>query len=471
MIRRLVVTYLAITTFGLALLAIPLGLTFAHREKDRLLFDVERDTDTMTALVEDSLEARTAVPTQDILRYAKDTGGRVIVVNAKGLAMADTDQPSEHLDYSSRPEIRNALLGKRVTGTRHSEQLGRDLVYAAVPVTARGGVIGAVRITYGTGTLDARVRRMWAQLALLCLGVLIAVTVVGFVLARSITRPIRRLQLATDQFAGGDLSARVADAAGPPELRQLASTFNRMASRLTLLIDAQQRFVADASHQLRTPLTALRLRLENLASHVDDRDRVAIDAAGAEVTRMSRLIDGLLLMARDDASGNETVVVDVAEVARDRVDVWQDVVAEKQVAVVAQLPAHAPARAIAGAVEQLVDNLVDNALAVSPSGSRIVVRVESSARGVTLHVIDQGPGLDAEARERAFDRFWRGSGSPPTGSGLGLAIVRRLAEASRGTARLEPDPGGGLDAIVVLPAAFESRSDAGGAGVAEPAPR
>jgi signal transduction histidine kinase len=78
-------------------------------------------------------------------------------------------------------------------------------------------------------------------------------------------------------------------------------------------------------------------------------------------------------------------------------------------------------------------------------------------------VVDQGPGLDAEARERAFDRFWRGPDAAPTGSGIGLAIVRALAEASRGTARLDPGPGGGLDAVVVLPAAIESRADGSGA--------
>jgi len=463
MIRRLVVTYLALTIFGLALLAIPLGLTFAHREKDRLLFDVQRDADTMAALVEDSLEAGTAVPTTDIMRYSKQTGGHVIVVDANGIALEDTDQPTKHLDYSTRPEIQSALQGKRVDGTRHSDDAGTTLVYAAVPVTSRSQVIGAVRITYGTATLDSRVRWMWAQLALLCLGVLTAVAIVGFVLARSITRPIRHLQLATDRFATGDLSARVEDEAGPPELRQLASTFNRMAGRLTRLLDAQQRFVADASHQLRTPLTALRLRLENLASHVDDRDRGALDAAGAEVARMSRVIDGLLLLARDDANGTDSAAVDVAAVARERVDVWQDVVAERDVTLVAELPGAAPARAIPGAVEQLVDNLVDNALAVSPPGSRIVVRVESTKQGVVLHVIDQGPGLDAEHRERAFDRFWRGPDAAPTGSGLGLAIVRRLAEASRGTARLEPSPLGGLDAIVVLTPATESRAESSGA--------
>ena len=463
MIRRLVVTYLAITTFGLALLAIPLGLTFAHREKDRLLFDVERDADTMSALVDDPLESGAAIPTSDILRYAKQTGGHVIVVDPRGIALADTQSPTKHLDYSTRPEIHSALQGKRVDGTRHSDQLDTNLVYAAVPVGAQGRVIGAVRITYGTGTLDARVRRMWTELAFLCLGVLIAVAVIGFVVARSITRPIRRLQRATDRFAAGDLSARVEADAGPPELRRLASTFNRMATRLARLLDAQQRFVADASHQLRTPLTALRLRLENMASHADDRDQAALDAASAEVARMSRLIDGLLLLARDDASATDSIPVDVAAVARERVDAWQDVVAEKSVALVAELPSSARALAMPGAVEQLVDNLVDNALAVSPPGSRITVRVESSKEGTALHVIDQGPGLDAASRERAFDRFWRGVDAAPTGSGLGLAIVRGLAEASRGTARLEPNPDGGLDAIVVLPAAVDSRPNADGA--------
>src|SRR4051794_29762145 len=123
MIRRLVVTYLAITTFGLALLAIPLGLTFAHREKDRLLFDVERDTDTIAALVEDPLESGLPIPTGDILRYAKDTGGRVLVVDTNGIAIADSDQPTQRIDYSTRPEIQNALRGKRAVGTRRSDEL------------------------------------------------------------------------------------------------------------------------------------------------------------------------------------------------------------------------------------------------------------------------------------------------------------------------------------------------------------
>ncbi len=453
MIRRLVLTYLAVTVFGLALLAIPLGLTFAHREQDRLLFDAQRDADTVSARVEDALEARAPLPIENLRAYAAQTGGHIIVVDARGVALADTDHPTQHLDYSSRPEIKLALQGHRASGTGDALGAATTSVYAATPVTAENKVIGAVRVTFGTATLDARVRLMWEQIALLCGGILLAVLVAGFLLARSITRPIYRLESTTDRFAGGDLSARVTIGrdAGPPELRHLASTFNRMADRLTRVLEDQKRFVADASHQLRTPLTALRLRLENLAAHGSERDRAALDAAGAEVVRMSRLVDGLLVLAQDDAKVPEPVAVDVAAVARERVELWQEAVAEKEVRLRADLPDRAPAYAIAGALEQLVDNLIDNALAASPAGTEIVVSVQPAPGSITLHVVDEGPGLDPDDIDRAFDRFWRGPNAAAGGSGLGLAIVRRLAEASRGTAQLRSSAAGGIDAMVALP--------------------
>ena len=407
----------------------------------------------MSARVEDSLEARTPLPLENLLAYADQTGGHIIVVDTHGIALVDTDHPTQHLDYSTRPEIKVALQGHRVSGTGDPLGAATTSVYAATPVTAESKVIGAVRVTFGTATLDARVRRMWEQIALLCGGILVVVLVAGFLLARSITRPIYRLEAATDRFASGDLSARVESGrdAGPPELRHLTSTFNRMADRLTRLLAEQKRFVADASHQLRTPLTALRLRLENLAAHGSQRDRAALDAAGAEVVRMSRLVDGLLVLARDDDKLPEPVPVDVAEVARERVELWQEAVADKEVRLRADLPDRAPAYAIAGAVDQLVDNLIDNALTASPAGSEIVVSVQSAPGSVTLHVIDEGPGLGPEDIDRAFERFWRGPNSAAGGSGLGLAIVRRLAEVSRGSAQLRSTAAGGIDAMVALP--------------------
>ncbi|HET9730048.1 MAG TPA: ATP-binding protein [Acidimicrobiia bacterium] len=455
MIRRLVFTYVTITALALAMLAIPLGITFANREKDRLLFDIERDADTMSSLVEGSIAAGKPVPSADILRYAKTTGGHVIVVDRHGIALLDTDRPKHPgTNYltDSRPEIKRALAGQHDEGTRRSETAGTTLVYAAVPTSVNGRVNGAVRITYPTATLNARVRKAWGRLALLCVGVLVVVALVGFFLARSVTRPVRRLEDTADRFASGDLDARVATDIGPPEIRRLADTFNRTAERLAALIGAQQRFVADASHQLRTPLTALRLRLENLDAHVAEPDRVAIEAAAEEVARMSRLVEGLLVLARDEATSGAHDTIDVAAVVRERAEIWSDVASERNVRIAVDAPARATASAAPGAVEQLIDNLVDNALNASPANTTITIRVDAGPSTVALHVLDQGSGLDDTSRARAFDRFWRAPGAAPGGSGLGLAIVRQLAEASHGSARLDRRATGGLDAVIELPA-------------------
>jgi signal transduction histidine kinase len=452
-IRRLLLSYLTVTALALALLAIPLGITNAHREKERLLFDIERDADAMAAVVAGSIQQHQTTPRRDLTQYAARTGGHVIVVDERGRAIIDTDRPAQPgRDYSSRPEIQDALRGRRVEGSRRSQTLGTTLLYAAVPATVGGRVNGAVRITYPAATLDDRVREMWARLALLCAGVLAAVAAVGFWLARGVTRPVHRLERATDRLAAGDLSARVDVHDGPPELRHLATTFNRMVDQLTQLLDAQQRFVADASHQLRTPLTALRLRLENLEAGASPVDRERLADAGREVTRMTRLVDGLLMLARDTGRQESRVAVDIASIVRTRADAWSEVTRERGVRVALEMPDAAWALATPDTIEQVVDNLVDNALAVSPEGATITVRVFVTPGTVELHVLDEGPGLDPSDRVDAFDRFWRGAGATPGGSGLGLAIVRQLAESCGGSARLDARAERGLDAVVAVPA-------------------
>jgi signal transduction histidine kinase len=461
-IRRLLFSYLTVTALALALLAIPLGITNAHRERERLLFDIERDADSMASVVQGSLTDK-AMRRSDITEYAARTGGHVIVVNAQGRAVLDTDRPNAPgRDYSTRPEIRSALRGLRVDGSRFSSDLGTTLLYAAVPASVSGRVSGAVRITYPTATLDARVRQMWARLALLCGGVLVAVAAVGFALARTVTRPVRGLEHATERIAEGDLRARVDERNGPPELRHLAIAFNAMADRVERLIDVQEHFVADASHQLRTPLTALRLRLENLEAGASPADQPRLIAAGQEVARMARLVDGLLMLARGADDRDVRVPFDVVAIVRERVDIWSDVARDRGVTISFEHPAEARATGVPGAVDQIVDNLVDNALAVSGEGASIGVRVTVARSSVEIHVLDDGPGLDAADREQAFGRFWRGAASAPGGSGLGLSIVQQLAASCGGRARLDARPDGGIDAVVVIPAATGAVAPVGG---------
>jgi signal transduction histidine kinase len=295
--------------------------------------------------------------------------------------------------------------------------------------------------------------------------VLVVIAVVGFLLARSVTGPVRRLEETAERLADGDLAARAPTNEGPPELRALAATFNETADRLEQLVDAQEHFVADAAHQLRSPLAALRLRIENFESHLPDAEVPKVDATVEEVARLSRIVDGLLTLIRSDSDHVTFETIDVASVVRERVDAWRGVSADQDIDLVVDATEALWARVPGGGLEQILDNLLANAFAVAPTNTSVHVRATRHSGTVELRVVDEGPGLPPEARQRAFERFWRGD--PTThGTGLGLPIVRRLARLSGGDARLEPGPNEcGLAAVVEIPAAAPPRARSADGGV------
>jgi signal transduction histidine kinase len=452
MTRRLLLSYLSITAFVLVIIELPLGITFARAERDRLVAAVERDATVLATVVEDTLEAGATSGLDPVAAgYQERTGGRVVLVDRAGITVADSDPPAPgRRDLSTRPEIAAALRGQHTAGFRSSATLGSDFLYVAVPVASQGRVYGAVRITYPTSTVDARVRRVWLALAGVAAVVLAVVALVGFALARSVTRPMRDLEQTTAAVARGELETRAPTDRGPPEVRRLAAAFNDMAARLGRLLATQRAFVADASHQLRTPLTALRLRLENLEATMPPAAAEDLRAAVAETGRLARLVDGLLILARAEAAATRREVVDLAAVVADRQAAWAPLAAEQDVELTVQSGPAALVWAVPGALEQVLDNLLANALRFTPAGSRVELAIRQAGGWVELHVTDQGPGMPADQRERAFDRFWRGPDTDREGTGLGLAIVRQLLEASGGTAELRPDPNGGLVAVAHL---------------------
>jgi signal transduction histidine kinase len=233
---------------------------------------------------------------------------------------------------------------------------------------------------------------------------------------------------------------------------------NTMARRLDRLLSEQREFVADASHQLRTPLTALRLRLENLQNAADDpQDQEELGAALDETARLGSLVEGLLRLARAEEAG-ETAIVDLAGLAADRVDTWSAMADAAGVALELEAPGgKVDAVAVIGGGEQILDNLIDNAVGVSPEGTRILVRVTRGRVTHELSVEDQGPGLSDELKARALDRFWRADRSLP-GTGLGLPIAAALARASGGSLELCDAPQGGLTVVISLPAARNSHA-------------
>jgi len=471
--RRLITSYLALTLVVLGVLEIPLAVNYEGRLRKELEANLQRDAFVLASFSEETLEGRGTLDLQQLAtNYGDRTGGRVVIVDKNGLAEADSNPPdvadgSAPRSFADRPEIAAALDRQVSVGTRASETLGTDLLYVAVPIVSGGKLSGAVRITYSTSDVQARVYRYWLVLAGIGAVSLAAAAAVGALLARWVVRPVEELRIAATRVGGGDLAARASTTDGPPEIRELATAFNDTATRLEELVTAQEQFVADASHQLRTPLTALRLRLEMLeddAARGDlDHDQASDDlaAARAEVQRLSRLVDGLLALARAERTAATATAEPIAldDVLAERRQTWEPVAAERDVTL-AGGDSDATARATPDRLIQVIDNLLANALEVSPPGSTILLTATTphpAAGGepvVAVHVVDEGPGMSSEQRHHAFDRFWRASAERGDlgGSGLGLSIVRKLVRADGGDIELHEAAGGGIDAVVTLPA-------------------
>jgi signal transduction histidine kinase len=229
----------------------------------------------------------------------------------------------------------------------------------------------------------------------------------------------------------------------------VAEAFNDMTDRLSRVLEAQREFVANASHQLRTPLTGLRLRIEAAALKAGDPGLVSeLDAAEREAERLARLVTSLLALAREGERPGAPRPVSLSEAARGAVERW-----EAQGRFVAEGDEDVCAAASDEDVAIVLDNLIENALRYAPAGSEIAIRWRREGDRAVLAVEDEGAGLTPGEEAQVFERFARGSaGRGVSGSGLGLPIVATLARRWGGSASLRNRPGGGAQARIELPA-------------------
>ena len=370
---------------------------------------------------------------------------RIVVTDVRGRVLADAASlaaPGTTYATPRRPEFGVALSQGRIDFRRRfSQSVGEELLLVTVPVVDEGRVVGAIRVSAPTGDVDARVRRSWTRLALIGLAVIAAGLVLAWLLAGTLSRPLDRLRAAASALGRGELDARAPDA-GPKELRAVARSFNEMARALAANLAAQRDFLANASHQLRTPLTGLKLRLEALG---EEGGRVGEQArkADAEADRLSALVDDLLELARASSVDATGRTVDLSGAARDAVARWTDPAqhAGKRVRITGDEPV--VVWADAADVAHILDNLIENALRYCPEGTEVAVGTSREDGRARLIVSDTGPGIPPGDRERVFERFYRGSTGKEAGSGtgLGLAIVAELAGRWNGRVRLLDGPG------------------------------
>jgi two-component system, OmpR family, sensor kinase len=385
---------------------------------------------------------------------AEQLGGRVIVVNRKGSLIADSDGSAsigEQYATEGRPEIGHALAGTPFSQVRDSFDLGHDIVATAVPILDEQQRLGAVRITRNVQQVNDTVRNITFGLAAIGVAALVAGLLLAFGLAGSLSRPLTRLAGTAKRLGDGDLSSRAGDVSGGgDEVEELGESFDEMADRLERTVQAQREFVANASHQLRTPLTAMKLRLEGAIADASDEElRGRLEAADHEVDRLSEIVDRLLVMAREIEEGAVSSV-DLGEAVTRAVERWNDRAAERRSKLVGR-GEPGSARVDPTDLDQILDNLLDNATTYAPGD----VTVESGRSNGRLFVAvqDLGHGIDPADLPRVTERFYRGRDVASVGSGLGLAIARQLAEKWGGTLDIESTSGEGTRIEVRLDAA------------------
>jgi signal transduction histidine kinase len=460
MIRQLVRSYIFLVAIAIALFTVPVAFSLTSQLRGDTEDSVVREAETMALLLANGDSTSCEALQEMAEAYAFQTPGDVQVAGAPGCApsllrprkdaalTAALDRNDPTTDWGS-----SFIWGPELVITVPAKRAGEDRA------------VGAVRIVYSTNEMTDRLWTIWGFRAILAVLVLVVAALLGMGVARRLTRPLRQLNDMASKFSDGDLTAR-SPVTGPPETQTLARTLNQGAERLDTLIAAQRIFVADASHQLRTPLTALRLSLDNIADGVDDAFvREDVEQATAEVVRMNRLVNGLLVLARAEAKVTVAEPLPLLDILRERLAVWRPAADERGVTIALRgsIDGRPSVLSSPGHLDQMLDNVLSNALEVSPDGGTITVRVDPRGDVVEVSVLDEGPGMSDAEKSRAFDRFWRGQGlTGKGGSGLGLAVVKQLAMDDGGTVALADAPGGGLCVTITLRAVSSRASSRSG---------
>ena len=455
-------------------LGVPLAVSLAAAQQQKVVVDRIDDTARFASLAQfvtdppkgsrvDSTNERLATLGRELIKYHGLYGIKAGVFyrdDVMAKAPDSWDIPKEgdagDADGPGAGEVRDAFdeafQSRRSHDPAQVWPWERDRLVVASPVIRDGDVVAVVVTDSPTGQMRSKILRGWlvigvGEVAAMLLALSAALRLTGWVL-----RPVRVLDATTHDIATGRLKSRVAVAGGPPELRRLARSFNEMADNVEDVLEQQRAFVADASHQLRNPLSALLLRIELLALELPEGNE-EIASVRTEGKRLAQVLDDLLDLALAEHAEADLRLTDIGELTAERVASWSPVADDKGVRLVGTCPA-TTGWADPIALSSALDAVIDNALKFTPEGESVEVEVASNGEVSYIVVRDRGPGLGDEELTRVGDRFWRSPGHQNVkGSGLGLSISRALLAAGGGSITYERHEPHGLQVTVTVPRA------------------
>lgn len=452
---RVRVILVVLSLLAIAALAVPLALSLADRRSAALAAERGRQ---LAALADAA--AMPNVPLDRLVdRYHDLYGEGLLVVDADGQTLGARGLSAVDPDVATA--VDHALVDAPASPWTRIMPWDRRHRLDAAGIRRDGELVGAVVIAVDISTAASDIAIGWLWVTVGCLALLVLAALVGRGLTRWVLRPLNGLERAVAEMTEG-VSGPPADVAGPPELRHFTSAFNTMAQVVRASLDRQRRLIADASHQLRNPLAAVRLRADSLEDYVAEEGRPTYGSMSAELDRLENLLQQLLRLARaEEVSGSRRVGLsttseestDLADVIEERLAFWRPV-ADSQDQHLTHLDDHAgPVVQLARHdVEQLLDVAIDNALRYAGPDTTVTVSALQTDETVDLTVSDDGAGLSEDDLSKATSRFWRGR-DDRSGTGLGLAIAAEIAAGHGGTITVDKAAEGGLRVCFGLPAA------------------
>lgn len=333
--------------------------------------------------------------------------------------------------------------GGQGQGQGQGRGLGNQKPGKGPPVVAAGPANAVAQLAISLAGVDAMIAGARTTLQLATLGLLIVAGVAVWLVTRRGLLPLERVTHAADRIASGDLTARASLPGGPDEVGRLGTAFDDMAARVDATLRAQRAFAADASHELRSPLTVLGGYVDVLARDAADEPQRArtLRAMRRELDRLSRLSADLLLLTQLEAGGGrlDRRPLDLGVLAKDIADAAGVIGADREVVLERDGPL--PVEGDPDRLTQAVMNLVDNAVHHTPAGGRIRIATSRAENDAIVTIANTGPPIASDEVHRVFDRFYRARGEPADGhhAGLGLAIVKAIVEASGGSVGVTSD--------------------------------
>jgi signal transduction histidine kinase len=427
---------------------VAVGFALRRSERDRELRELVGEATGVAALA----FTPSGAPSRALRRAIGQISRPVVVVDADGRRVAG--------DLAVPPTVSHALTGRAVdTGTIGTAE------YLGVPVIREGRVVGAVYLSHqveGGGLAGAAagtasfVRSVWWQFLLAGAVAAFIALFLARLLARGMTQPLRDMAQAAQMMARGDYRQRV-QVRSRDEVGQLAGTFNRMAGEMEGLERLRRDLVANVSHELKTPLSALRAHLENLSDGVEEANPALLQVMLEQSERLSRLVDELLELSRLESGERplELEPIRLAPLVERVVKEIEVARPDRRVEIRNEVPSDLPAvEADRQRIHQLLFNLLDNAHRFTPPGGVVSIRAARENGSCEVSVEDTGPGIPAEHLPLVFERFYRVDPSRSRddgGTGIGLAIARSVVEAHGGRIWAESSLGGGSTFRFVLP--------------------